>query len=176
MVRAGISSYWQIIPYYEYDFAKALISQFQSDRYLFTLVGLLILTVACSNVISLLLLLVNDKKHEIGVLLSLGAKKRSIALIFGGIGIVIGFISSLFGIALASFTLSHIDLFVKFLSSIEGRDAFSPLFYGDSLPNQMSFKALLFVLIASPILSFLAGLIPAIKACKLKPSAILRSE
>ncbi len=174
--EAGIADYWEIVPYYEYDFAKELISQFQSDRYLFSLVGILILTVACSNVISLLLLLVNDKKHEIGILLSLGASKKSIAMIFGGIGIVVGFVSSLIGITLAYFTLSHIDLFVQFLSSIEGRDAFSPLFYGDSLPNQVSGKALVFVLIASPILSFLAGLIPAIKACRLKPSSILRSE
>ncbi len=174
--KAGIEDYWNIVPYYEYDFAKELIGQFQSDRYLFMLVGVLILTVACSNVISLLLLLVNDKKHEIGILLSLGATKKSIAFIFGGIGITVGFISSLIGISLAYFTLSHIDLFVNLLSSLEGRDAFSPIFYGDSLPNTMSIKALLFVLIASPILSLLAGLIPAIKACKLKPSAILRSE
>ncbi len=174
--KAGIEEYWKIVPYYEYDFAKELIGQFQSDRTLFMLIGVLILTVACSNVISLLLLLVNDKKHEIGILLSLGAHKRSIAFIFGGIGITVGFISSLIGISLAYFTLSHIDLFVSFLSSLEGRDAFNPLFYGDSLPNAMSHKALLFVLIASPILSLFAGLIPAIKACRLKPSAILRSE
>lgn len=174
--KEGISEYWNIVPYYEYDFAKELIGQFQSDRYLFMLVGILILTVACSNIISLLLLLVNDKKQEIGILLSLGATKKSIAFIFGGIGVTVGFISSLIGISLAYFTLSHIDLFVSLLSSIEGRDAFSPLFYGDSLPNSMSMKALLFVLLASPILSFFAGLIPAIKACKLKPSAILRSE
>lgn len=174
--KAGISEYWKIIPYYEYDFAKELIGQFQSDRYLFMLVGVLILTVACSNVISLLLLLVNDKKHEIGILLSLGASKRSIALIFGGIGVSVGFVSSLIGIALAYFTLSNLGLFVNFLSSIEGQQAFSPLFYGDSLPSTMSAKALIFVLVASPIISLLAGLIPAIKACKLKPSAILRSE
>jgi len=174
--KEGISQYFDIVPYYEYEFAKELIGQFQSDRYLFMLVGVLILTVACSNIISLLLLLVNDKKHEIGILLSLGATKKSIAFIFGGIGVTVGFISSLIGVSLAYFTLSHIDLFVNLLSTIEGRDAFNPLFYGDSLPNVMSLKALLFVLVASPLLSFFAGLIPAIKACKLKPSAILRSE
>ena len=174
--KAGIERYWEIIPYYEYEFAKDLIAQFQSDRYLLLLIGVLILTVACSNVISLLLLLVNDKKHEIGIILSLGASKQSIAMIFGGIGVFIGFVSSLIGIGLAYLTLSNISLLVKLLSSIEGREAFNPLFYGDSLPNTISYKALIFVLVASPILSFLAGLIPAIKACRLKPSAILRSE
>ncbi len=174
--KAGISDYWHITPYYQYDFAKELLSQFQSDRYLFTIVGLLILIVACSNVISLLLLLVNDKKHEIGILLSLGASKTSIAAIFGGIGVSLGIISSLIGTLLAYLTLSNIHVLVRLLSTLQGRDAFNPFFYGDSLPNYMSPKALTFVLIASPLLALIAGLIPAIKACRLKPSAILRSE
>jgi ABC-type lipoprotein release transport system permease subunit len=174
--KLGISEYFSIIPYYQYDFAKELIGQFKSDRYLFLLVGILILVVACSNIISLLLLLVNDKKHEIGVLLSLGAQKKSIAYIFGGIGIAIGFLSSLIGITLAYFTLKNITFLVNLLSSLEGQEAFNPLFYGDSLPNHLSSVALLFVLIASPLISLLAGLIPALKASKLKPSQILRSD
>jgi len=42
--------------------------------------------------------------------------------------------------------------------------------------DRLSHEALLFILIATPILSLLAALIPALKATKLHPSAILRSE
>ncbi len=174
--KLGISDYFTVTPYFEYDFAKELLAQFRSDRYLFLLVGILILVVACSNIISLLLLLVNDKKQEIGILLSLGAEKKSIAFIFGGMGAIIGLISSLIGIALAFITLKNIDSLVKILSAIEGEIAFNPLFYGESLPNSLSSLALIFVLVASPIISLIAGLIPAIKASKLKPSQILRSD
>jgi len=33
-----------------------------------------------------------------------------------------------------------------------------------------------FILIATPLISLIAGLVPAIKACRLRPSEILRSE
>ena len=173
--ETSLSAYWNVVPYYEYDFAKELLGQFQSDRLLFILVGILILIVACSNVISLLLHLVHDKKQEIGILLSLGAKKRSLAAIFGGIGLIVGLVSSFVGLGLAELTLSHIESLVKTLSAIEGREAFHPLFY-DTLPNEMSMSALRLVLIAAPLLSFLAALVPAMKACRMNPSDILRHE
>ncbi len=172
----GLSPYWKVVPFYNYEFAKDLMSQFQSDRYLFMLIGMIILFVACSNIVSLLLLLVNDKKHEIGILLSLGAKKRSIATIFGLCGIAMGLVSCVVGSIAAFFTLYHIDSLVHLLNVIEGQQAFNAVFYGTSLPNTLSKSSLVFILITTPIVSMLAGLIPAVKACRLKPSAILRSD
>ncbi len=174
--KAGIDQYWKVTTYKEYDFAKDLLQQFQSDKYLFSLIGIIILMVACCNIISLLVLLVNDKKREIGILQAMGATPKSIALIFGGCGIAMGLLSSLVGIGAALLTLAHLDSLVYFLSFIQGHDAFNSVFYGSSLPNQISGDALRFVLIATPVLALLAGLVPAIKACRLKPSEILRSQ
>jgi len=174
--KNNIDQYWKVSTFHEYEFAKDLILQFKSDRYLFMIIGLIILLVACSNIISLLLLLVNDKKREIGILLSLGAKKRSVAVIFGICGVSMGIVSCLIGAIGAYFTLAHIDSLVYLLNFLEGQQAFNAAFYGQSLPNELSKTALFFILIVTPILSFIAGLIPAIKACRLKPSAILRSE
>lgn len=172
----GIDSYWKISTFREYDFAKDLLQQFQSDKYLFTLIGMIVLIVACSNIISMLIILVQNKRKEIGILQAMGAQKRSIALIFGICGTFIGILSSLIGITLALFTLNNIDLVVKLLSALQGHEAFNALFFGRSLPNEISREALYFVLITTPIISLLAGLIPAIKACRLRPSQILRSE
>jgi lipoprotein-releasing system permease protein len=174
--KEGIDSYWKITTYKDYDFAKDLLQQFQSDKYLFTLIGVLVLAVACSNIISMLILLVQNKKKEIGILQAMGASKNSIALIFGLCGVLIGIISSLLGILLALLTLHNIDFVVKILSLLQGHDAFNALFFGQSLPNALSNRALYFVLIATPLISLLAGLIPAIKACRLQPSQILRAE
>ncbi len=172
----GLSSYWKVVPFYNYEFAKDLMNQFQSDRYLFMLIGVIILFVACSNIISLLLLLVNDKKHEIGILLSLGAKKRSMAIIFGLCGMTMGLVSCIVGSASAFFTLLNIDTLVHILNMLEGQQAFNAVFYGTSLPNALSKSSFIFILVTTPIVSMLAGLIPAFKACRLKPSAILRSD
>lgn len=174
--NAGIDQYWKVTTYQEYDFAKDLLQQFQSDRYLFTLIGLVILLVACSNIISFLVILVNDKKQEIGILQALGASRKSIAMIFGGLGAALGVLSSFVGVGAALLTLKNLDTLVQFLSFLQGRDAFNTVFFGSSLPHDLSFQALLFVLVITPILSLIAGLIPALKACRLSPSAILRSE
>ncbi len=173
---AGISSYWDVSTYENFEFAKDLIAQFQSDRTLLLLIASIILVVACSNIISLLVLLVNDKKKEIAILLSMGASFGSIASIFAICGVVMGALGCLFGSLAAIFTLHHLDHLVAFLSNLQGRSAFNPAFFGQSLPNQLEPEAFVFVLIATPLLSLAAGLIPALKASWIRPSSTLRSE
>jgi len=174
--KANISSFFNITTYKDFEFSKDLMQQFQSDKTLFAIIAIIILTAACSNIISMLVLLVNDKKKEIAILRSMGASSKSIALIFGFCGFFMGLISSIIGISSAILTLKHLDSVVKFLSIIQGHNFFNTAFFGNKLPNTLSLDALIFVLILTPILALIAGLIPAIKASKIHPSAILRSE
>lgn len=174
--KKGIGSYWKVSSYQDYDFAKDLLQQFQSDKMLLSLIGIIILIVACCNIISFLILLVSDKKKEIAILQAMGASTKSIALIFGICGTLVGLLGCTIGTFSALFTLRHIDSLAKILSLIQGHDAFLPSFYGSSLPSSLSADAFYFIFIVTPILSLLSGLIPALKACKLSPSAILRSE
>ena len=174
--KAGIASYWNVSTYEDFEFSKDLMLQFRSDRTLLLLIASIILIVACSNIISLLVLLVNDKKKEIAILQSMGTSFRSIAAIFSFCGVVMGALGCLFGSLAAVATLHHLDSLVAFLSQLQGRAAFHPAFFGQSLPNQLSTEALLFVLIATPLLSLAAALIPALKASRIRPSFALRSE
>ncbi len=171
----GIAPYWQIKTYREYEFTKDFIEQISSDKTLYTLIAIIIILVACTNVISMLILLVNDKKQEIGILQAMGASPKSIAAIFGLCGVLIGLISSCIGTLAAIFTLKHIDYLVSFLSHIQGHQAFNPAYFGDALPKELSTEALIFVLIATATMSLLAGLIPAIKASGMFPTKILRN-
>lgn len=173
---AGIDRYWKVTSFKEYDFAKDLIQQFKSDQSLFTIVGIIILIVACCNIISLLVLLVNDKKKEIGILQAMGASRSSIALLFATCGAVMGILSSALGTLAAFLTLKNLPLVIRCLSLIQGHEAFNAQFFGPELPNQLSTHALLFIAITTPLLALCAGLIPALKACRLNPSAILRAE
>lgn len=167
--------YWQVTPYYEYEFAKDFLLQFQSDKYLFTIVGILILIVACCNIISLLIILIHHKKKEIAILRAIGATKRSIAYIFTLCGGIIGLISTLIGTLGAMLTLHYIHHVIRFLSILQGREALNPLFFGVTLPNHLSMQALLFVCIAAPLFSLVVAFVPAYKACRLLPSPILQS-
>ena len=174
--RRGVASYWKVTTFDQFDFARDLLGQFQSDRYLFTLVGLIILAVACTNIISQLLLLVNDKKKEIGILLSMGASKRSVALIFGTCGATLGILSCFIGVLFAFVTLANLEHLLGFLSLIQGRETFSKLLFGNALSGEMSHQALIAVVLATPIIPFFVGPIPAIKACRVNPSITLRAE
>lgn len=176
MNEAGIATYWKVTTYENFEFAKDLLHQFRSDRTLLLIIAAIILIVACCNVISLLTLLVNDKKKEIAILQSMGASFTSIAAIFGSCGIIMGTLSGIIGSLLATLTLHHINSIVAFLSYVQGRSAFNPAFFGQSLPSELSYQALAFVLITTPLISLIAGLIPAIKASKIRPSLTLRSE
>ncbi len=176
LAKNGILPYWKVSTYKDFEFSKELFQQFRSDRTLFLLIAVLILVVACCNVISLLILLVNDKKREIAILQAMGATRKSMAAIFGFCGFAMGALSSLIGTAAALFTLRHIDSISAFLSKLQGHAAFQPAFFGQTLPSQLSPEALFFVFIATPLLSLLAGLVPALRACRIKPSTALRQE
>lgn len=172
----GIAAYWKVTPFTEYDFAKDMLHQFASDRYLFTLVGIIILMIACCNIISQLVILVDNKKKEIGILLAMGASKKSILFIFGFCGMLMGLISSCIGIAAGIFTLKHLDLVISTLSFLQGQALLNPVFFGQTIPSAFSSLAIRFVFIVTPLLSLLAALAPAIKTCYLNASTILRSE
>ncbi len=174
--EAGIAPYWKVETFREFDFTKDIIQQLNSDKHLFTLIATVIIIVACSNIISMLIILVNDKKLEIGILRSMGASSASIATIFGFCGIVMGITGSLIGVGAAVLTLKHLDVLVSVLSTIQGHDAFNPIYYGDALPNEVSFEALLYVVTATALISLVSGLVPALKASLLRPSTILRAE
>jgi lipoprotein-releasing system permease protein len=174
--KAGIAPYWHVETYQEYDFSRDIIQQLQSEKNLFSLISLVIIIVACSNIISMLIILVNDKKIEIGILRSMGATSASIAAIFGICGMVMGAIGSLIGILAATLTLRYVNELVGFMSRIQGHDLFNPMFYGTTLPTELSLEALMFVLMTTVAISLLAGIIPAFKASMVRPSAILRAE
>lgn len=174
--KEGIAPYWRIETYKEFEFTKDLIQQLRSERNLWTLIATVIIIVACSNIISMLIILVNDKKTEIGILRSMGASAFSIATIFGLCGMVMGAVGSIIGTAAAVLTLHHLQALVDFIGRLQGYEVFNPIFYGKVLPNQISMEALMFVIITTSVVSLLAGIVPAIKACMVRPSTILRSE
>ena len=174
--KAGIAPYWRIETYKEYDFTKDLIGQLHSEKNLFSLLAVIIIIVACSNIISMLIILVNDKKTEIGILRAMGASSWSIAAIFGWCGIVMGSIGSLIGTLAALLTLKNLNPLIDLLSRLQGHEMFNPMYYGETLPTELSLQTLVAVIVATTCISCLAGLIPALKASLLRPSAILRSE
>ncbi|NGX31094.1 MAG: Lipoprotein-releasing system transmembrane protein LolE [Chlamydiae bacterium] len=174
--KQHLEHFFKLETYKEFEFVQSFFKQFQSDRQLVAFVAVFILLVACSNVISFLILLVNSKKKEIGVLRAMGADQKSIVMIFCLCGVIIGVLSSLIGSIAAVFTLNHLESLIHFFGFLQQNPAFDSELYGAASLTNLSQMALLYVLVLTPVLSLIASFIPAYKASKINPCDILRSE
>ena len=171
-----LDRYWKVETFREYEFTKELLQQLRSDRHLSFVIAAIILLIACSNIISMQLLLVHDKKKEIAILRAMGASSLSIMAIFGCAGLVMGLLGSLLGTLAALFTLHHLDTILHFISLLQGYELFHPTFYGTKLPGELSFEGIALIWGATALLSLIAGIIPAVKAGCMSPSTLLRTE
>lgn len=174
--KDNLLQYWTIQTFDEYDFTKDIFQQMRSDKNLFSLISIIITIVACSNIISMLIILVHDKRKEIAILRALGASKASIAFIFGLCGFLLGAIGSIIGALLAILTLHNLSNILMFIGKLQGFEVLSSTFYANSLPNEVSTASLLFVICIAGVGSCLAGMIPAIQASRINTSEALRNE
>lgn len=173
--QANLSEYFQIETYQDYEFVQPLLKQFQSDKALLSLITILILVVACTNIISFLILLVHTKKEEIGILSAMGASKQSISMIFGLCGVLISVLSVLIGTGIAVWILRHMDILLSVFGFLQTHAAFREDLFGLTGNINLNLYAFSWIAMLTPLIAILAGSIASIKAMRLKPSEILRS-
>jgi lipoprotein-releasing system permease protein len=176
LLKAGLSDYFHVETYKEYEFTKDLFLQLSSEKNLFRLLALIIIIVASSNITSLLLILVFTKKQEIAVLRAYGASKTQIGTIYTLAGSFIGLFGLIFGITFALITMHFLSSILSLLGAMQGHDVLSQAFYGTSVPTSISKSALLFVTVSTITISALSGAFAAISACRVNISQALKGE
>ena len=124
----------------------------------------------------MLIILVHEKAKEIAILQALGAKRASVAAIFGFCGLFISVVGSLTGALLAIYTVKNINLLLQFLSFIQGFDVLNRSFYGDNIPSDVSFSSVSFVLVSTTVVALISAVVPAYKAMRQNPADALRGE
>lgn len=171
-----ISSYWDVDSLYDYDFFKPILEQLQSDQVLFLFVSIIILIVACSNIVTMSILLVSNKRKEIGILKAMGVSSRSLKIIFGLCGATSGAVGMIIGTLLAVVTLKNLGWITKSLSYLQGREAFNTAFFGESLPQECHVPFVIALAIGTVCLAIISGIIPAKQIAKMSVSDILKSD
>lgn len=104
-----------------------------------------------------------ERTKEIGILRSIGARKKDIARVFNAEAIIIGLLAGALGIFITVTALIPINSILKGLTSISNLAILSPI------------TAIALILI-SVLLTFIAGLIPSSFAAKRDPVIALRTE
>jgi lipoprotein-releasing system permease protein len=127
----------------------------------------LIIAVAAFNIISTLVMIVMEKRHEIGILKTMGSVPGSISRIFMLIGIVVGVVGCLLG-WLLGYALCMVQIKFEIISLP------AEIYFISKLPVDMRLFDFLAVGLAAVVLCFLATLYPATRAARLSVIQVLR--
>jgi lipoprotein-releasing system permease protein len=137
----------------------------------------LIVLVAALNIISGLIMLVQDKARAVAVLRTMGATRAAIMRIFLIIGATIGFVGTACGLVLGLIVAENVEPIRKGLSWLTGRNLFPAEFYFRSqLPSRVDARDVIAVAALALILSLLATIYPSWRAARLDPVEALRYE
>ncbi|AHH22813.1 ABC transporter permease [Chlamydia muridarum str. Nigg] len=174
--EADVSSYWEVSSLYDYEFFKPILDQLQSDQVLFSIVSFIVLIVACSNIVTMSILLVNNKKREIGILKAMGVSSSRLRLVFGVCGACSGMLGALLGSILAALTLKNLGVLTHWLSVLQGREAFNPSFFGEQLPQDFHLPTVICLSLGAFVLAAISGALPAQHVARMQVSDILKAE
>ncbi|NNG26111.1 MAG: ABC transporter permease, partial [Ignavibacteriaceae bacterium] len=158
-------------------YPHAVRSIYQVHRNIFTWIELqkkpipivlaLIILVAVFNIIGTLLMIVLEKTNAVGILKSVGAKRRQIVIIFLFQGIVLG----IAGILLGN-TLAIVLMEIQFKFNVITLP--SSVYFMSTVPLLLSVDTFILVSVITFLLCITASVIPSLIASRIRPLASLR--
>ena len=137
----------------------------------------LVIGVACFNIVSTLIMAVKDKQGDIAIMRTLGANNGFIKQIFIWYGLLAGMKGCLIGIVLGVVLALNLTPIIQGIERLLGKKLLSDgIYFVDFLPSELHWFDVVLVLVAALVLSLLASLYPAIRAAKLQPAQVLSNH
>ncbi len=137
----------------------------------------LVIGVACFNIVSTLIMAVKDKQGDIAIMRTIGANNAFIKRIFIWYGLQAGMKGCLIGIVLGIILALNLTTFIQGIEWVIGKKLLSgDVYFVDFLPSELHWSDVLMVLVAALALSLIASLYPASRAAKLQPAQVLSSH
>jgi lipoprotein-releasing system permease protein len=149
----------------------------QLEKRMMFIILTLIVAVAAFNLVSTLVMTVQDKRADIAILRTLGASPGSIMGIFVVQGAAVGVIGTLAGLLLGLGIAANIDVIVP---ALEGalNASFLPkdIYLISRMPSDPQASDIVPIAVISLVLSFVATLYPSWRASRVNPAEALRYE
>lgn len=167
-----------------YVYIKSWISTYgymyrdiQMIRAIIYLAMVLVIGVACFNIVSTLVMAVKDKSGDIAVLRTLGAKDGFIRAIFIWYGLLAGLVGSLSGVVLGVVVSLQLTTITKGVEKLIGHSFLSgDIYFIDFLPSELHWPDVVIVLATALVLSLLASWYPARRASRIDPARVLSGQ
>ncbi|MDN3613191.1 MAG: lipoprotein-releasing ABC transporter permease subunit LolE [Vibrio gallaecicus] len=154
-----------------------LYRDIQLVRTIMYLVMVLVIGVACFNIVSTLMMAVKDRAAEIAILRTMGATDSLVKRIFVWQGVFSGVLGSIVGSAIGVLVALNLTSIIKFIESIVGHQFLSgDIYFVDFLPSQLNLTDVATVSVTAIVLSLLATWYPSSRAAKLNPASVLSSK
>lgn len=155
------------------NFIKAL----NLEKQMIGIVLSLIIAVAAFNIVSMMVMVVTDKKADIAILKTIGMTPKRIVKLFFYQGITIGIVGITLGIILGIFLSLNIESVVSGIESILGFQFFpKDVFYINRFPSEIHLSDIIKVAIGAFVLVVLAAIYPAKRAGKIEIAKVLNHE
>ncbi len=147
------------------------------EKSMMFLILMLIIAVAAFNLVSSLVMVVNDKQAEIAILRTLGATPRFILRVFMIQGMLVGVLGTLLGLVAGILLAHNATLILNALQSTLGIQLMpSNVYWVDYLPVHIVYSDLVKVCAMALLMSFLATCYPAWRASKTTIATALHYE
>ena len=149
----------------------------QLSRKMVVFLVLIIIAIAAFNLVSTLVLAVNDKAADIAILKTMGCSQQQILMIFVFQAVIIGFIGVTIGLIFGVLAALGIGPFLQFLEQLFNYQFLATEVYPvDYLPVDIRLGHIILIVSMSLLLCFIASILPALRAMRLQPAQVLRYE
>lgn len=154
-----------------------LFRSIQITKSILFVILLMAVAVAVFNIISTLVMVVNEKQSDIAILRTLGAKPVSILKIFLNQGSIIGFLGISLGVFIGTFfTLNLVEIVSFFENIFDFKVLAADVYFISDLPTDLRWIDIVKISAITFLLTILATLIPAMNAVRTNPSEVLRYD